>query len=223
MPNSPKSRVDPSMSVNKKVTVPVGRLTSRCSHASEGDDTSLVAGSGQRVGSVTLSILGNRVLRKEDPRFLRGEGRYVENQPLAGAASVTFVRSLLAHARIGEVDTSAAAALPGVQVLTAADLDLPPFGPPPFPGINQAMGRPPFAKDVVRFVGDIVAIVVSDDRATGADAAELVLIDYDPLRPSSSRRMRRRTRRCCSLTPERTSRPIPARPSTTRSCSTAAM
>ena len=128
-----------------------------------------------------MSILGNRVLRKEDPRFLRGEGRYVENLPLDGAASVTFVRSLLAHARIGELDTSAAEALPNVRVLTHADLDLPTYGPPPFPGLNQAMGRPLIAKDVVRFVGDIVAIVISDDRATGADAAELVLIDYEPL------------------------------------------
>ncbi len=62
-----------------------------------------------------MSILGNRVLRKEDPRFLRGEGRYVENLPLEGAAAVTFVRSLLAHARIGEVDASAAEALPNVR------------------------------------------------------------------------------------------------------------
>ena len=128
-----------------------------------------------------MSILGNRVLRKEDPRFLRGEGRYVENLPLEGAAAVTFVRSLLAHARVGSVDTSAAAALPGVQVLTGADVDLPPFGPPPFPGLDQGMGRPLVATDVVRFVGDIVAVVISDDRATGADAAELVLVDYDPL------------------------------------------
>jgi carbon-monoxide dehydrogenase large subunit len=139
-----------------------------------------------------VSILGNRVLRKEDPRFLRGEGLYVENLPLAGAATVTFVRSLLAHAKIGEVDTSAAEELPNVRVLTAADLDLPTYGPPPFPGLNPAMGRPLIAKDVVRFVGDIVAIVISEDRATGADAAELVLIDYDPLpavvRPADSAR-----------------------------------
>jgi carbon-monoxide dehydrogenase large subunit len=132
------------------------------------------------------------VLRKEDPRFLRGEGLYVENLPLAGAATVTFVRSLLAHAKIGEVDTSAAEELPNVRVLTAADLDLPTYGPPPFPGLNPAMGRPLIAKDVVRFVGDIVAIVISEDRATGADAAELVLIDYDPLpavvRPADSAR-----------------------------------
>jgi carbon-monoxide dehydrogenase large subunit len=139
-----------------------------------------------------VSILGNRVLRKEDPRFLRGEGLYVENLPLAGAATVTFVRSLLAHAKIGEVDTSAAEELPNVRVLTAADLDLPTYGPPPFPGLNPAMGRPLIAKDVVRFVGDIVAIVISEDRATGADAAEFVLIDYDPLpavvRPADSAR-----------------------------------
>jgi carbon-monoxide dehydrogenase large subunit len=128
-----------------------------------------------------VSILGNRVLRKEDPRFLRGEGRYVENLPLEGAASVTFVRSLLAHARITELDVSVAAALPNVQVLTSADLDLPVFGPPPFPGLNETMGRPLIAGDVVRFVGDIVAIVISDDRAAGADAAELVMVDYEPL------------------------------------------
>jgi aerobic carbon-monoxide dehydrogenase large subunit len=128
-----------------------------------------------------LSILGNRVLRKEDPRFLRGEGRYVENLPLEGALTVTFVRSLLAHARIAGIDATAAEALPNVQVLTAADMDLGPLGPPPFPGLNPAMGRPLLAVDRVRFVGDIIAIVISDDRATGVDAAELVAVDYDPL------------------------------------------
>jgi carbon-monoxide dehydrogenase large subunit len=130
-----------------------------------------------------VSILGNRVLRTEDARFLRGEGRYIENLPVEGALAVTFARSLLAHARIGGIDTSAAEAIPGVQVFTAADIDLPPFGPPPLPGLNEKMGRPPIAGDVVRFVGEIVAVVVSEDRATGADAAELVLVDYDPLTP----------------------------------------
>jgi carbon-monoxide dehydrogenase large subunit len=121
------------------------------------------------------------VLRREDPRFLRGEGRYVENLPLEGAVSIGFVRSLLAHARITGVDASAAEALPGVQVLTGGDVDLPPYGPPPFPGINPGMGRTLVATDVVRFVGDIVAIVVGPDRTASADASELVLVDYDPL------------------------------------------
>jgi len=104
----------------------------------------------------------------------------VENLPLEGALTVTFVRSLLAHANIVAVDVSAAEALPGVQVLTAADMDLGVFGPA-FPDVNSAMGRPLLAVDRVRFVGDIIAIVVSDDSPTGTDAAELVYVDYDPL------------------------------------------
>ena len=105
----------------------------------------------------------------------------MENLPFEGALTVTFVRSLLAHAGIAGVDVTAAAALPNVQVLTAADLDLGVFGPPHFPGVNPGMGRPLLAVDRVRFVGDIVAIVLSDDRASGADAAELVAVDYEPL------------------------------------------
>ena len=128
-----------------------------------------------------INILGNRVLRKEDPRFLRGEGRYVENLPLEDALTITFVRSLFAHARIGGIDATAAAALPGVQVITGADLDIGPIPPPPFPGLEQGMSRPLVAIDTVRFVGDIVAIVLSEGRAAGADAAELVVVDYDPL------------------------------------------
>jgi aerobic carbon-monoxide dehydrogenase large subunit len=127
-----------------------------------------------------VSILGNRVLRTEDDRFLRGRGQYVENLVPQGAATVTFVRSLFAHARINGIDKSAAEALPGVRVFTADDIGLPPFGPLPF-GFPPQMGRPVVAKDVVRFVGEIVAVVVSEDRATGADAAELVMVDYDPL------------------------------------------
>ena len=128
-----------------------------------------------------MSILGNRVLRTEDGRFLRGAGQYVENLPLEGALTATFVRSPFAHARIDGIDASAAEALPNVQVLTGADVELGPFGPPPFPGLDAAMGRPVIAKDTVRFVGEIVAVVVSEGRAAGVDAAELVAVDYDPL------------------------------------------
>ena len=128
-----------------------------------------------------MSILGNRVLRKEDPRFLRGEGRYVENLPLEGALDVTFVRSPIAHARITSIDASAAEAMANVQVLTGADVDLEPItSPPPF-GVAAGISRPLVAEDVVRYVGEIVAIVLSEGRAAGADAAELVFADYDPL------------------------------------------
>jgi carbon-monoxide dehydrogenase large subunit len=126
-------------------------------------------------------MMGQRILRVEDDRFLRGEGLYVENQEVPGALHATFVRSPVAHARIAGIDTSAVESVPGAQVFTAADVDLAVFPPPPIPGINDKMVRPFFASDVVRFVGDIVAVVLTEDRASGVDAAELVLVDYDPL------------------------------------------
>ena len=131
-----------------------------------------------------MSILGNRVLRKEDPKFLTAGGTYVDDlrdPRLDGAAYVTFVRSTMAHARILSIDTSEAAAAPGVvAVLTAADLDLA-DAPPPIPLLNQAMTRPYLARDTVRFVGEPVAVLVTEERYQGEDAAELVMVDFEPL------------------------------------------
>jgi carbon-monoxide dehydrogenase large subunit len=126
-------------------------------------------------------VIGQRVLRREDSRFLQGKGTYVENLPLAGARHVTFVRSPFAHARVSGIDASAALALPGTEVFTAADVDMATFDAPPLPGLERRMGRPFLARDVVRFVGDIVALVVTESRTAGPDAAELVAVDYDPL------------------------------------------
>ncbi len=126
-------------------------------------------------------MMGQRILRREDDRFLRGTGQYVENLELPGALHATFVRSPYAHARIVEIDASAASELPGIQVFTAADSDLGTFQPPPIPGLDQRMGRPYLADGAVRFVGDIVAVVLSETRIEGVDAAELVAVDYDPL------------------------------------------
>jgi carbon-monoxide dehydrogenase large subunit len=125
-------------------------------------------------------VLGQRVLRREDPRFLTGEGLYVENLPADDPLHITFVRSPLAHARIAGIDVSAASDMPGVQVLTAADHDLGAFKAP-FLDVDPAFARPVLASGAVRFVGDIVAAVLSESRATGADAAELVEVDYEPL------------------------------------------
>ncbi len=94
---------------------------------------------------------------------------------------VTFVRSDWAHARITGIDAEEARGLPGVQVLTAADVELPPYAAPPFLGIDQRFSRPMLARDKVRFVGDIVAAVVAESRAASVDAAQLVMVDYDPL------------------------------------------
>ena len=126
-------------------------------------------------------MMGQRILRREDSRFLRGKGRYVENLDLPGALHATFIRSPYAHARVVGVDVSAASQLPGTQVFTAADVDLRTFLPPPFPGLDQRMGRPFLAGDVVRFAGDIVAVVLTETRAEGVDAAEVVIVEYDPL------------------------------------------
>ncbi|MFL6243376.1 MAG: xanthine dehydrogenase family protein molybdopterin-binding subunit [Acidimicrobiia bacterium] len=126
------------------------------------------------------SILGNPVRRTEDPRILRGDAGYFDDLPVEGLLHVAFVRSTIAHARIESVDTSEATAMPGVAaVYTAADLELEPVQG--FAMVPAAVARPPLARDVVRFVGDIVAVVVADTRAQAVDAAELVIVDFDPL------------------------------------------
>ena len=128
-----------------------------------------------------MSILGTRVVRIEDPRFLTGEGPYIANLPMPGALHLTFVRSSMAHARITGIDASEALSMPGIRtVWTAADIDIAPAGPANGM-MNQAMLFPYLAKDIVRFVGDLVAIVVSEDKTSGIDAAETVIVDYDPL------------------------------------------
>src|SRR6266849_9512267 len=120
------------------------------------------------------NVIGRRVLRREDPRFLTGGARYVEDLWLPDALQVTFVRSPFAHARILDVDASVASALPKTRVFSAADLGLGTFPPLAVPGLEQRMGRPFMAGEVVRFAGEIVAAVVTESRAAGADAAELV-------------------------------------------------
>jgi aerobic carbon-monoxide dehydrogenase large subunit len=126
-------------------------------------------------------MIGQRVRRREDPRFLTGTGRFVDDLRMPGALHATFVRSYLAHAEIVGLNTSAAAALPGVQVFTAADVGLGKSAPPPFVQIDERMHRPFLASERVRFVGDIVAVVLAESREAGVDAAELVEVDYEQL------------------------------------------
>jgi carbon-monoxide dehydrogenase large subunit len=128
------------------------------------------------------SILGNRVLRKEDPKFLTTGGVYVDDmhaEPLlAGAAHVTFVRSQMAHATILGIDVSAALQAPGViAVHTAASLGL----APETSSYNAGVSRTFLASDRVRYVGEPVAVVVTEHANQGEDAADLVVIDYEPL------------------------------------------
>jgi carbon-monoxide dehydrogenase large subunit len=132
-----------------------------------------------------MSILGHRVVRKEDPKFLTTGGVYVDDvrADLLGAAAVTFVRSTMASARIETLDVTEANQAPGVlAVFTAEDvaMDLGDF-PSDMNVLNQDMVRPWLARDVVRYVGEPVAVIVSESRAQGEDAAELVFVDYEPL------------------------------------------
>jgi carbon-monoxide dehydrogenase large subunit len=142
---------------------------------------------------VGARYFGASVARVEDPRFLRGEGRYVDDLKLPGMLHAAFVRSPHAHARIVAVRPGAAAARPGVaRVFAFADLaavmrPLPLFGAVP-PGLAarvdvrmKQVPQLPMARDVVRYVGEIVAMVVADSRALAEDAAELVEVDYEPL------------------------------------------
>jgi carbon-monoxide dehydrogenase large subunit len=130
---------------------------------------------------VAGSILGNRVLRKEDPKFLTTGGVYVDDlhDPLLeNAAHVTYVRSTVAHGTIESIDTSAAMEMPGVlAVYTAADLDLQPVASP----FNPAVTRGLLAIDKVRFVGEPVAMVITERADQGEDAAEQVVVDYGVL------------------------------------------
>ncbi len=135
-----------------------------------------------------MSILGTRVLRREDPAFLTVGGTYVadvRDPVLDGAAYVTYVRSEMAHALIRSIDAAAATAMPGVvAVFTAADLDTPPAAHAAMTasmGFPANLARPLLAIDRVRFVGELVAIVVTEQPYQGPDAAAAVIVDYEPL------------------------------------------
>ncbi|MCY4666179.1 MAG: hypothetical protein OXC00_16100, partial [Acidimicrobiaceae bacterium] len=125
-----------------------------------------------------MSVLGNRVLRTEDPRMLTEGARYVADLRFDGLAYACFVRSTVARGRLVGVDTAEARIQPGVLgVFTAADLDLPDLKP--IPVVDQAMARPVLARDTVRFAGEPVAAVVAETAAAAADAAEFVVVDIE--------------------------------------------
>ena len=125
------------------------------------------------------SILGNSVLRKEDPGLLVGTNQYTDDMKYPNMGHIVFVRSTVAHGRLGDVDTSEAKKMPGVlAVYTADDLNLPDnVGFAGTPHIK----RPPLARGKVRFVGDIIAAVVATDRYLAQDAADAITVDYDVL------------------------------------------
>jgi aerobic carbon-monoxide dehydrogenase large subunit len=123
--------------------------------------------------------LGHSVARKEDARFIRGRGTYVDDVVLPNMLHLELLRSPFAHARIRSVDASRAAALPGVVAVVTGELmaqhNL--AWMPTLSGDTQAV----LATDKVRFQGQEVAAVVADDPYVAKDALELIEVDYEPL------------------------------------------
>ncbi len=134
--------------------------------------------------------VGQSVSRFEDPRLLRGEGRYINDLVVPGMAHIAYVRSPHARARIAGIDAADALAAPGVLgVFTIEDLERDGVGTTaPTLKRSRPDGRPMFwrahpglAKGMVRYVGDPVAIVAAETHAQAKDAAERVAVDYDAL------------------------------------------
>src|SRR5258705_10732204 len=140
-------------------------------------------------------FFGAAVKRREDPRFLRGEGRFIDDVIVPGLLHAAFLRSPHAHARIVRIDTAAAAAAPGVvRVFTFKELErwmkpLPLFGAVP-PGLAAVVKfdirqAPQWAlcRERARHVGEIVAMVVADSPERAADAVDLIQVEWELLPP----------------------------------------
>ena len=135
-------------------------------------------------------FIGVRVRRREDPQLITGEGRYVADIHSGDALNAVFLRSPYAHARIQSIDTAQAEKGRGVvAVLLGADLNPEVVGPLTVIAAApsgeyekvQELDRQLLQSEQVRFMGDPVAVVVADTAAAAEDAAELILVDYDPL------------------------------------------
>src|SRR5438067_1507043 len=139
---------------------------------------------------MTTSLIGARVPRKEDYRFLTGAGQYTDDVALAGQTYAAFVRSPHAHATLRSIKTDKAKKAPGVvAVFTGADLAAAKVGGLPCGWLitdvkGQPMKEPPYpalAQGKVRHVGERVAVVIAESQTQARDAAELIEVDYQPL------------------------------------------
>lgn len=127
-----------------------------------------------------MSILGNRVVRREDPALLTVGGTYVDDIAAPDGAHVVFVRSTVAHATIASIDLDDARTMPGViDLVTAADVSLGDLVP--IAMLDARFARPVLARDRVRYVGEPIVAVVAETRGQAVDAAEMVIVDLEPL------------------------------------------
>jgi carbon-monoxide dehydrogenase large subunit len=130
---------------------------------------------------VLPKLVGERVRRREDPRLIQGRGTYVDDLKVTGMLHLAFKRCDIAHGTIVSIDTSAAAKMDGVEaVYTGADIAK---VLPPMP-IGTPFPSPPHyavAVDTVRYAGEPVAVVVATDRYLARDAADAIVVSYNPL------------------------------------------
>ncbi|GAA5079844.1 CO/xanthine dehydrogenase Mo-binding subunit [Thermocatellispora tengchongensis] len=136
---------------------------------------------------MTTKLFGEPVQRREDPRLLTGQGRYLDDLG-SGALAAAFVRSPHAHARIRDIDVSGALDVDGLVAIYTWE-DLPPrVAEPlplliPHPALTHGRTAYPLARDTVRHVGEPVVMVVARDRYLAEDACALIRVDYEPLKP----------------------------------------
>jgi len=129
--------------------------------------------------TTSLSAMGGIVRRKEDPALIAGQGKYVDDIRLNGEAVMAFARSPFAHARINSIDTSVAEAMPGVVAVYTID-DVRHLGPV-LAQIPVGVLRPLLADGAVHHAGEAVALVIAENAYIARDAADSVMVDYDPM------------------------------------------
>lgn len=129
----------------------------------------------------TTSVLGGAVRRREDPALIKGKGLYTDDYVPHGTSYVAFARSPYARARISSIDTAAAKSAPGVIAVYTHD-DVSHLGNL-IAQVVVARGRPLLAGSEVKHVGEAVAMVVAESTYQARDAADLIEVDYEPLKP----------------------------------------
>jgi carbon-monoxide dehydrogenase large subunit len=135
--------------------------------------------------AVMTKMVGQALKRREDPKLITGQGNYLDDIKLAGMLHCAVLRSPYAHAKIGSIDTSKAAAYPGVVAVYVGQ-DMMDINPMPCAwaagGVKNNLNTVrALAVDTARFVGEPIAVVVAEDRYIARDAADLIEVEYEPL------------------------------------------
>jgi carbon-monoxide dehydrogenase large subunit len=135
---------------------------------------------------MTTTVFGSGIRRREDPRLITGAATYTDDITLPGLVHAAILRSPHAHARITRLDTKQARKAPGVLAVFTADDTEGALKPVPclwlVPNSDLRIGTyPVLAKEVVRYVGDCIAVVVAETRYQAQDAIDLIEVDYEPL------------------------------------------